>query len=111
MVYFESMNLADLAQNDRLKLIMEDVQNLFLRQASKLEQKVVNLCGEPHPYYHCHQAMYERKRCSARVATAIFGIGFSESQARNVWKEDVHGYVSVFVEPVRGLMDQGTSVQ
>lgn len=45
--------------------------------------------------------MYERKRCSD------FGIGFSEGDARNVWKEDIHGYLGVVVEPVNGLMDQG----
>ncbi len=40
-------------------------------------------------------------RCSGN-----FGIGFSEGDARNVWKEDIHGYLGVVVEPVNGLMDQ-----
>ena len=43
------MHVADLVEIDRLALLMENVQNLFLRQSSKLEKKVVNLCGEPQP--------------------------------------------------------------
>lgn len=41
-------------------------------------------------------------RCSGN-----FGIGFSEGDARNVRKEDIHGYLGGAVEPVNGLMDQG----
>ena len=42
---------------------------------------------------------------------AISGIAFSKSHARNSLEKDVHEYVGIDVELVRGLMDQGTSVQ